>query len=337
MKTKRIAYFDIAKFIAMMMVVLGHFGVPDINRFVYIFHIPLFFLISGFFFKPYKQTAELVKIKFRQLIIPYLLVAVSVIFIFIVSNLWHQVSFSVLMQGILNYAFGFLYGSGYIDYVFGFKITEIGPIWFCLALFFGFIFLNLLLKTKYPAVGVLLVFLAGYYSSKFFWLPLSIQSAMTAVLFIFIGYKAKQYNIMNFRPHAGNLIPLFCICLMGLSYGSQFLFVHNYSVYLATDIITALAASYLVLLYCRWLEENVQAHFIQSMAFLGRYTIVMLCIHSVDVLILPWNDYYKVANTSSSIIVIKLLITLLKFSLPPLGAFCVSKSLRLKKFFMIKD
>ncbi len=336
MKIKRIAYFDIAKFIAMMMVILGHFGVPDINRFVYIFHIPLFFLISGFFFKPYKKTSEIIKVKFRQLIVPYFLVGFSVIFIYIISGLWRQESFVALEYGVLNYIIGFLYGSGYIDHVFGLKITEIGPIWFCLALFLGFIILNLLLQIKYPTAGVFLVFLIGYYSSKLFWLPFSIQSAMTAVLFIFIGYKAKQYNIMTFEPHINNLIPLFCICLIGLSYGSQFLFVHNYSVYLATDIITALAASYLVLLYCRWLEQNVQARFILAMAFLGRYTIVMLCIHSIDVLIMPWNDYYKIANSSGKVIIIKLLITILKFILPPLGALYVSKSERLKNFFMIK-
>ena len=67
MEKRRIEYFDTAKFIGMMMIILGHFGVPEINRFVYTFHIPLFFLISGYFYAPRESTVLLVKNKFRQL------------------------------------------------------------------------------------------------------------------------------------------------------------------------------------------------------------------------------------------------------------------------------
>lgn len=49
MEKRRIEYFDTAKFIGMMMIILGHFGVPEINRFVYTFHIPLFFFDKRLF------------------------------------------------------------------------------------------------------------------------------------------------------------------------------------------------------------------------------------------------------------------------------------------------
>lgn len=330
----RIAYFDIAKFIAMMMVILGHFGVPDINRFVYTFHIPLFFLLSGYFFKPYSSTIDLVKVKFRQLIIPYLLVGGVVIFIYILKNLLAGISFSDILLGVWNYFIGFLYGSGYINHVFGYKITDIGPVWFCLALFFGFIILNMLLQYKYQKTTLCIIFCIGYFSTNYIWFPFSIQSAMTAVLFIYIGYKGKQYRIMDYHPSLGAVLPLLCIFSVGINIRSQFLIAHNYSEHLITDIIVALAASYLVLLYCRWLEQNTKIS--KTMAFLGRYTIVMLCVHSVDVLILPWNDYYKTANTDATVIYVKLLITIFKFILPIAIAYLVSKSPLMKRIFALK-
>ena len=48
---KRILWADYAKFVAIYLVVLGHADLPfgDSRNFIYLFHLPLFFLISGYF------------------------------------------------------------------------------------------------------------------------------------------------------------------------------------------------------------------------------------------------------------------------------------------------
>lgn len=335
MNSVRIAFFDIAKFIAMMMVILGHFGVPDINRFVFTFHIPLFFLISGYFFKPYEKTFSLLKIKARQLLIPYLSVMFAVIFIYICQNFLDGYSAKNTLMGVMDYFIGYLYGSGYIDDILGQHIEIVGPIWFCLALFWDFILLNYFLKTKHPFVGILLCFTVGYVSSFFIWLPLSIQSALTSLLFFYLGYQSKIHDVFNKSIHVSRILPLLCIWGIGLSYGSQFLIVQNFAVSLVSDVIVALAACYLVLLYCQWLEHNVKSA--KIMAFLGRYTIVMLCFHSIDVNIMPWNEYFKTPNTTNIVILIKILITFIKFLFPIFGALVVAKSSLLRKFFALKN
>lgn len=334
MNNTRIAYFDIAKFVAMMMVILGHFGVPDINRFVFSFHVPLFFLISGYFFKPNQNTWSLVKQKSRQLLLPYLLVMFSVIFIYIFDAIINGSSTKTISNGIVGYLIGYAYGSGYIDNVYGHSIQIVGPIWFCLALFFDFILLNLILKIKYPFLGVFSVFCVGYFSSKYIWLPLSLQSSFTALLFFYFGYLAKKYDIFRKNSSLPRIFPLLCIWGIGLGYGSQFLIVQNESVFLLNDIIVALAASYLVILYCKWYEKEFKSA--QVMAFLGKYTIVMLCLHSIDVNIMPWNEYFKTPNISGNVILLKILITFIKFLFPIFGAIIVSKSTTLKKFFALK-
>ena len=47
---KRNNAVDIARGIAMFSIVLGHLGVSSINRVVFTYHLPIFYLISGFFF-----------------------------------------------------------------------------------------------------------------------------------------------------------------------------------------------------------------------------------------------------------------------------------------------
>ena len=178
MKKRRIEYFDTAKFIGMMMIILGHFGVPEINRFVYTFHIPLFFLISGYFYAPRESTVLLVKNKFRQLIIPYILVMLVVICIYGIQNWYKGISLSETSRGIFSYIIGYFYGSGYIDNIMGHKIQTVGPIWFCLALFWGFLFLNFILKRKLCLFWAVSLFAAGYYSAFYIWLPFSIQSGI---------------------------------------------------------------------------------------------------------------------------------------------------------------
>ena len=48
---KRIEWVDIAKGIGIFLMVMGHTGIPRIgNQWIYSFHMPLFFFISGFLF-----------------------------------------------------------------------------------------------------------------------------------------------------------------------------------------------------------------------------------------------------------------------------------------------
>lgn len=64
---------DIAKGIGIFLVVLGHFAVfaSSLYHYIYLFHMPLFFFISGMFAKPMSIKECLVK-KAKRLLVPYL-------------------------------------------------------------------------------------------------------------------------------------------------------------------------------------------------------------------------------------------------------------------------
>lgn len=75
MENKRLQYLDIAKGIGIFLVLWGHL-LPDgfLDDFIYAFHMPLFFFLSGFLLcKKRKETKKDWKMKlFYQLIVPYL-------------------------------------------------------------------------------------------------------------------------------------------------------------------------------------------------------------------------------------------------------------------------
>ena len=55
MKNKRVTYIDIAKGLAILCVIIGHttqyIDIGIINPFVFSFHMPLFFVLSGWCMK----------------------------------------------------------------------------------------------------------------------------------------------------------------------------------------------------------------------------------------------------------------------------------------------
>lgn len=68
---------DIAKGIGIFLVVLGHVPIPMwLATPIYIFHMPLFFFLSGMFFHPEEKLAYGIYKKVRTLIVPYLFFAV---------------------------------------------------------------------------------------------------------------------------------------------------------------------------------------------------------------------------------------------------------------------
>ena len=80
-KKNRIKYVDILRAIAIILVIAGHIPYVDFNtdfhKWVYSFHIPLFFFISGISlsFTNYSKTSfkQLLKKRFNRIYSPYLI------------------------------------------------------------------------------------------------------------------------------------------------------------------------------------------------------------------------------------------------------------------------
>lgn len=73
---KRIEWIDICKFIAITIMVIGHIGLPTkLSDLIHIFHMPIFFLLSGLClnFEKYSNFCFFLKSRLKTLIIPHLI------------------------------------------------------------------------------------------------------------------------------------------------------------------------------------------------------------------------------------------------------------------------
>ncbi len=273
----------------MICVVLGHLGIYQINRFVFTFHLPVFYLITGYYINDRGTYREFAGKKFRTLIVPYLFAcAVIVLLSFVLETLRGGPG----AAEALEWAKASLYAAG-DSYQKPFPIRGIGAIWFLWSTFWGALLLRLL-QGK-PALcqiaAVLLILFASEMSRKLFWFPLSIQTAGTALLFMYFGYlfrKAKPQ--LEKIPQWGEIAALAAACLIWAEFVlhfRSFWLVHADLGRGARDVAASLCACAVLTALFRWLEER-KAPGIRPLAFLGQYSIMMLCAHIVELDLFPW-------------------------------------------------
>lgn len=83
----RLKWLDIAKEITIILMVIGHTSIPDsFSRFIYAFHMPLFFIASGWTTNWNKYNyMEFAKRKFRSIMVPFMVYSVIVLSIQTIS------------------------------------------------------------------------------------------------------------------------------------------------------------------------------------------------------------------------------------------------------------
>jgi fucose 4-O-acetylase-like acetyltransferase len=90
----RLPWIDTLKGIAISLVVLGHaMNTGPFRNWIYLFHIPLFFLLSGYLHKPVSNLGVYARRKAKHLLLPY------VCFTIVATVLWFA---HALHQGITN-------------------------------------------------------------------------------------------------------------------------------------------------------------------------------------------------------------------------------------------
>lgn len=283
MEKKRLAFPDVAKGIAILAVILGHslsHYVTDYTNllcnFVFSFHMPLFFIVSGYF---YSNRAGGITKSARTLLIPYLALALFAFFEQVIVNPDYDIPkhlFSILYANpsplrsreLLN------------------NLPVIGMEWFLLALFIcRLIYKNIDTFGKKYNIPVsllaLCVFITGISLNDHVWLPFSIQPAMGAVLFYHIGYELKQRGIMTdneVRSKSGVVIISAAIWLCAIFYGYVRVNANLYNDMLS--IVGAVCGSFVILLLSKYIAKiPVIGKFL---TWAGRYSIVIFCVHKIE-------------------------------------------------------
>lgn len=284
MEKNRIRHFDIAKGIGMLCVILGHLSVSGINMVVFTFHMPLFFIISGYFLK--KQDPKLIiHKKFRQLLIPYILTCLAIAGLSMAKDFLLGRT-DALVHNVLLWCYAGFYGSGN-PYSHPFYVKAIGAIWFLFAMFWSIVIYNGIMDWKGCSVWVLILALTGYFSAKYIYLPWSIQSGMLALVFIHVGhyFRIKQLSLSPHPAWTASALFLWLLC-MYIDKG-RFYIVGNYSQNLVIDILGGIAGTFVVLIFSQGIERLPLIS--SGFQWFGRNSLAILCLHLVELTFIPWK------------------------------------------------
>lgn len=277
---KRIEYLDIARCLAMFCIIIGHLDITPINNFVFTFHIPLFLFISGYFFNPGQDFKTFFKHKFKSLIKPYLIVCAIICVVEAILAAPGQFHYTIFYWLVAS-----LFGSGSPRDFGTFIMPRIGAIWFLLALFFALIVFKLLVKLpRYiRLILIILIVQLSVYSTKFFWLPLSLQPAGCFILFIYIGYLIRKYEHLikfnRFTLLASTLLIISWIYCLHIGCG---LYLVNASLLHGwLDILGSMGGCIVLVLVSKLIYKKKNL-FIDEIINMGKNSIYILCVHLLE-------------------------------------------------------
>ena len=267
---KRIEFIDLAKGICIVLIILGHTGISVDYPGLTAMRTPLYFALSGLFFKDYGGFKQFLIRKSNKILIPFLFFYIGSYAIFYICN--------ALFPGlIVSEAKGILDVFTQIQYFNG-------PIWFLLALFwcnllFCLISLNIQRDTLRFA-AVMILFAIGYtLETNNIFLPCVMDVAMVGMPFFYFGYLLKKSTML----HPGiydkyNLV--ISIFLFAVAYGidtaySPRIYFHDKIISGNLFALALLATSSVIalLLLCKQIKR------IPIISYIGRYSIIPLCLH----------------------------------------------------------
>ncbi len=285
--------FDIAKGFAIICVVLGHsegLGVPtDLVNVIFTFHMPLFFIVSGYFTRQdvVLNRAYVVRCA-KSTLLPYAITCAIVLLLFAVRTLLFWPEGLTDVMGTMTLAA--LYGTGTQEVPLPSGVIMIGAIWFLLALFWARLFLVAANHAPYTPIVILALFLWGYYSGWMFWLPLSIQAGACATLFLYLGQKIHEADLLA----PGRLSPLLWLAAVGIwlmciNMGYKLVMAANsYPTHPEVSVLGGLCGTLCVIKVSQLVARHLLA-LGKPLAWLGTVTLPIFCMHLVEMDVFLWE------------------------------------------------
>ncbi len=182
-QNSRLSHFDLYRGFGILLMVMGHIGFgKTFDFYIHAFHMPLFFLVSGYFTNPEKNEKFMPFLGHaaRTLLVPYLVFAVLLCqpLHYLYTHEWSW-KYMLLSLATSNHN----------------RIDVAGAYWFLLCLFSCKVLFWCVMRLKQKwlqACVVVILTLVGML--EFYRLPLCLDSAMSMLCIMYVGYLIRQYG-----------------------------------------------------------------------------------------------------------------------------------------------
>lgn len=271
--TQRITELDSLKGLLIILMLFGHSSVmhnqfPIVFNWIYSFHMPAFFILAGMFFKPteksgiryyYQKTA-------RNYLRPYFITA---FFCIVIGSLY---KYYFLEKDIIDSCKDLIFRSLYVT---SYRWT-LGVSWFLWSLFWALttynvitvIFHNYMTRT----FAILSVFILSV-ASLILYIPLSIQSGLCAMTYVYVGHIANQHK-NEIKSIASHKLFIFIILILWIYtslrmeiHVSDTIYPHGLTSVFCSSVFSLFIISHAKLIDCKFLN------------FIGKHTLLVLCVH----------------------------------------------------------
>lgn len=299
----RLGFMDVAKLVAVLAVVTGHTALRFEGQFLaerltavcFSFHLPLFFMVSGYFMhvdRPFRWKHNL-----RALMVPYGVTAAAVVVGTTIT------AFVLKDQGsskevLFSWANAAVFAAGdVVTNPLWPQQLRIGAIWFLPALLWARLVVWAAYKTKHPWAMVLLAFMLGFFSARLVFLPLSVQAGLCAALFVYFGQVFRNQGVLgkgglSFFEWA--VVAILWLCAIfgfeGFSmatsdYGAHFVDVLR-------NIAGGIGGSLCVVKLCELAERSSfgSTRIWKGLSKLGRFSLLIMCVHLFEDDVLRWGQ-----------------------------------------------
>lgn len=311
---KRKEWVDIAKGITILLMILGHNVIgTKLGSLINTFHMPIFFILSGYLYRE-KELSVVVKNTGKKVLIPYVVTVFFLTLGRVIRNLYqpevysYQPWFEVIKNTLLGGVCGFGCGpqESYIHFPY-MEVWTVGALWFLPTYFWATVLFAFIQKKTTSCKmerSIVIIMLAsiGYIIPQFWiWLPTNFDIALFCLIYIYMGYLVSGRELSKMKWYT-YLMVIFVFIVAGVYYHSTALNIR--SIPSVITVSSAIAGSLLMVYLAKWIEDKLKVAS-RMMAWLGRNTLIILCVHLLCLELMPYEliieklgliSYYRVTR-----------------------------------------
>ncbi len=266
--------FDIMKGVGILLMLVGHYWPESqyAHQFIYSFHMPLFFLVAGYFSKPPMACVwEVIKKNAKRLLLPFVMTQLLLVIWGVAQTLAkHDLSY-VIKPG-LSLLWG---GADVLDSQWG--MVYVGPIWFLPALFFGKTVFELIiskLQNWSSFIVCVVISVSTIVLHKYLNSPWCILQGLSCLTFMSIGFLYKNKVFPRWLSWIALASWPLAVFLSSMEVVDCF-----YKMY-PLDVIGACGGT----LFIWWISGRIKKiNFLSKpFAWVGVLSLVVLCFHNFE-------------------------------------------------------
>jgi fucose 4-O-acetylase-like acetyltransferase len=283
----RNSWLDIAKGIAIILMVLGHSSLPDVvERFIFAFHMPLFFIASGYTTNWNKYSLkEYFLHKCKTLMLPFAIYSAIVL---------------LLLQGIGALDWRHLLSHGWEGYA----------LWFIPVLFIALMLRRIAEKLPPPICNVLIFIvlpIVGALLSNFhITLPWTLCAVPYATFLISIGTVMRRFDNRIASPNWWLLLASAIICFCVSSFW-QLSMAWNQIMPIIPITIGAIAGTLMIFMLSGYIERN-SSRLSSLFQSIGKETYIVVAFSQVIIKIV--NHYWMINPLVKYLLLVLMLLVL---------------------------